>query len=490
MKPSQIFIRCDSSYEIGGGHMVRCLALAEQFREAGLESHFLCKDFAGSAHSLAIEQGFELSLMPPDLSEDLDAQFCQRAIGDCQNPFIIVDHYSLNNRWENFFAATGFVMVIDDLGRRHSGHLLLDANFHRSPTRLYESKLPKQMTKFFGPQYALLRKDFRTLVGQLPRNGVLAFFGSGDPTGESLKFVKAVSNHRSNTLFKLLLSNSNQHAQEFDKLVLPKNLTVYRNPPFIAELMAHSELYIGSGGTITWERMRLGLPGIVVAVAENQEDISRDLAEADEQIYLGRAEAIDYSKALILCEEKLKDKNWREATAERNSQLVRPLKIEDILACYDGLRARLSTMADAQFLYELRNDPATNKGMFNQGQFSFESHRNWLAEKIKATETTLCTIVLKGRPIGQVRIDPDLSVSLSLVSEVRGKGLSSIALAVGLDLDRQKRAAPTTYIAKIKPNNAASRKAFENVGFRFSGQEKVDNELCDLLLLESELSQV
>ena len=49
--------------------------------------------------------------------------------------------------------------------------------------------------------------------------------------------------------------------------------------PHLADLVAAADLAIGGGGASTWERMCLGLPSLVVVMAENQRLLAAELAE-------------------------------------------------------------------------------------------------------------------------------------------------------------------------------------------------------------------
>ena len=65
----------------------------------------------------------------------------------------------------------------------------------------------------------------------------------------------------------------------------------------MAELIANADLAIGAGGTVTWERLCLGLPALVVSVADNQKVIAEDCARSGLQVYLGPAS--DVSQAVL-----------------------------------------------------------------------------------------------------------------------------------------------------------------------------------------------
>jgi predicted glycosyltransferase len=70
-------------------------------------------------------------------------------------------------------------------------------------------------------------------------------------------------------------------------------MELHIDPPNIARLMTNADIAIGAGGTTTWERCCLGLPTIVLGLADNQVWASRILDEfgainALEQVNLTR----------------------------------------------------------------------------------------------------------------------------------------------------------------------------------------------------------
>jgi len=132
-----IYFRVDSSLEIGSGHMMRCLALAEALREKGAKASFICRDLPGNLCSLIEKRGFMLYHLPfnhkiPEdkkksvvkhagwlgVSWEIDA-IETRAIlinETAQTDWLIVDHYALDRQWENNIRPyVKKIMIIDDL---------------------------------------------------------------------------------------------------------------------------------------------------------------------------------------------------------------------------------------------------------------------------------------------------------------------------------------------------------------------------------------
>jgi UDP-2,4-diacetamido-2,4,6-trideoxy-beta-L-altropyranose hydrolase len=312
----QVVFRCDASLTIGTGHVMRCRTLAEALREAGAQCRFVCRAHPGHLIALIRQRGFAVSELrwevgwqcaedtPPHaawLGADwrVDVEETILAAGETAPDWLIVDHYALDARWES--ALRGWakrIMVIDDLADRpHDCDLLLDQNWHGAQTALrYRGRVPAACRCLLGPQYALLQPEYAALREKLPpRDGrvrrVLVFFGGSDPANITARACDALMAEEFAHLEVEIVAGRN-HPD-------PEGLAVQaaRRPrtrfsqslPTLAEAMARADLMISGGGATTWERMCLGLPALVVSLADNQTAVSQALAKAGFQTYLGEA---------------------------------------------------------------------------------------------------------------------------------------------------------------------------------------------------------
>ena len=98
--------------------------------------------------------------------------------------------------------------------------------------------------------------------------------------------------------------------------------------------MAQSDLSIGAGGATTWERMCLGLPSIVISVADNQRSVSEGLAEAGLIEYIGDASEVRDIELAAAIKQLIENRNQRFAFAAQTQLLVDglgTLRIADVL---------------------------------------------------------------------------------------------------------------------------------------------------------------
>ncbi len=148
----RVVFRADASLNIGSGHVMRCLTLANALRESGASCFFVCREHPGNLLELIREQGFEAIGLPlPKTFESLhgkhsssrltyagwlgdswqrDAEQTLAALNGELADWLVVDHYALDSAWEESLRpACRRLLVIDDLADRdHRCDLLLDQN--------------------------------------------------------------------------------------------------------------------------------------------------------------------------------------------------------------------------------------------------------------------------------------------------------------------------------------------------------------------------
>jgi UDP-2,4-diacetamido-2,4,6-trideoxy-beta-L-altropyranose hydrolase len=319
-----IVIRADSSYSIGTGHVVRCLNLATQLKKLGYNAVFICEDLPGNVINLIEEKQFKVITLPEGKGHD--SLFVLEANKDLKARWIILDSYRFGVDYENSLKANGSdLFVIDDLLTPHPATIILNQNFY--PDRFDEYRKTNSSARtFLGPEYAILGTEYQ-LQKMSPRkltdvNSVLVFFGGVDMIGETVKFLHAVSEHKLSQLFHVAVGKNNPYLPKIEKLAasLP-NVTLHIQTQRMRQLMEQSDIFIGAGGTVTWERCCLGLPAVCVSVADNQKEIAENLGKAGIHLYLGEATKLtakDYANALSLL---ISDAALRAQFYERSLQL-------------------------------------------------------------------------------------------------------------------------------------------------------------------------
>lgn len=302
----QVVIRSDSSFQIGTGHVMRCLTLVQQLQAHGSEVTFVCRDLPGNIFSVIQDKGFKLIKLAyrKDIQQELNSlPEHQQWLGEhlsieintvfkilkAKNPIdlLVVDHYALDKFWETAMRPlVKKIMVIDDLAdRKHDCEVLLDQNFYRDLEVRYNNLVPKHALKLLGPQYCLLREEFIKYRRQVPKKisvvkNILVNFGGGDKRNYCGKLLEIIRNNKSKFNefeFTFLLGKNNHNSlKAIDSSSGLSNCKVLNYSNSMAELMIQCDLFIGAAGSTTLERAYLGVPSLVTIIAENQNKTALD----------------------------------------------------------------------------------------------------------------------------------------------------------------------------------------------------------------------
>ncbi len=493
----KIVIRADASVAIGTGHVMRCLTLADALRDAGAEVSFICADLTGHLGDVIERAGHVVRLLSKDAAADWrsDAKSSAACIeGQGHVDWLIVDHYGLGAQWETALRRCAKrIMAIDDLAEKsHDCDALLDQNYHADMVRRHDGLLPDRCVRLLGPRYALLRPEFRLARQCVDRTGaapgrLLIFFGGSDPTNETEKALHALRKlGRADLHADVIVGATNPNRDRIEKLCggLP-NVSYHCQISHIASLMACADIALGAGGVTTLERCCLGLPAVVVAVADNQIDVSVSMAEAGCIRFLGKAgdvSADDMANAL----RDLTDRPHELAEMSANGmamvdgngceRVAAALLEPDLMTKMDRIVVRAAREDDARSLYEWRNTPEVRAASFDDRAIAWEDHFAWFHAALANPNRHLLIGEADDRPIGVLRYDRsgmEAEVSIYLVPGIAGQGWGTRLLVAGNEWVEHHLPGVARLRARIRPENVASKKAFARAGFIPGGTDYV-----------------
>lgn len=304
----RVAFRADASIDIGTGHVMRCLTIAEVLRTRGAQCVFISRAHPGNLLALIRQRGFEALELPLAADSGLDAPSAQAAWLGCSweddaqqtrqaltgHPldWLVVDHYALDARWEKALRVHAEkLLVIDDLANRtHDCDVLLDQNLGRKADD-YATLVPFHCKLLIGPAYALLRSEFASAREQSlarrqqPRlNHLLISLGGVDKDNLTLAVLNALQHSTlpSDTHITVVMGPHAPGLLSVQRQAVGMHWStdVLINVQDMAALMAQSDLAIGAAGTTAWERCCLGLPSIALVLAENQRGVAAALMAA------------------------------------------------------------------------------------------------------------------------------------------------------------------------------------------------------------------
>ncbi len=478
---------------MGTGHFMRCLTLARELRGRGARVRFISRQLPEHLRELLTRDGIESVMLatavgdgePDELAHSRwlgvtqreDAEDTRRALSGDGWDWAVVDHYALDHRWERVIRdRCRSVLVIDDLAdRQHDCDVLLDPNYYVDSLERYVGKVPPHCALLLGPEYALLRPEFRerrekTTAREGAVKRVLVFFGGADADNYTSVAIRALVDLGHPGLGVDVVLGA-QHAQraEIERLCEQHRFGCHVQSDRMAELMAAADLAVGAGGSATWERCCLGLPTLAVCVAFNQERQLADAAVAG--VVVAPVFDAELQGELVLQLRALfRNEPLRRLISRNALKLVDARGTGRILAAMgcSEMELRLATLADSSNLFAWRNHPSIRSVSRNAQAISWEEHQIWLTQTLSNPGRILLIGERQGVPVGVVRFDEretQWEVSIYLVPGGTATGLGQELLSIAEHWLRANRPHVAGLRATVLGTNLRSQRLFLRAGY-------------------------
>jgi UDP-2,4-diacetamido-2,4,6-trideoxy-beta-L-altropyranose hydrolase len=426
----KIAFRADASVQIGTGHFMRCLTLADELARRGAQIRFVSRYLPDYLAKLLAVKGYELALLDNTkndaafdelahaqwlgCSQAQDLEGSLKALSDRAWDWLIVDHYALDCHWESRLRpVVGNILAIDDIAdRQHDCDVLLDQNFYADMNTRYVGKVPEHCRLLLGPRYALLREEFRQLRRQAsPRKDtvqrILVFFGGMDAdnyTGRAIQSLIGIG--IADMHVDVVIGAQHPCREAIEDACLRHHFTCHVQTNRMAQLMAAADLSIGAGGGATWERCSLGLPTIAICTAENQRKQVADAA-AEGMVY---APDLKYRFDQVIgrhISSLVENSALRQLISRNALQAVDGkgvLRVVSSMGC-SGIVIRTARTDDSENLFVWRNHPSIRAVSRNSGLINWEDHRRWFTALLSDPNRVLLIGQQDGVPVGVVRFD-------------------------------------------------------------------------------------
>lgn len=476
--------RADASVSLGAGHVMRCLSLADALSRTGWQVAFACRAGTRTTVPLLERSAHEVLNLDGDAAAEARVM-AERWPAGCD--LLVVDHYRRDAEFEAACRPWARrILAIDDLaGRDHACDMLLDQTPGRIPDE-YRQFVPRECRLLVGHDYALVRPEFFALRGRaLLRTGarrirrVLVALGATDPDNVAARVLDGIAASGCAVEVDVVLGAAAPHLAEIRRLALQGRVPVrvHVDVADMAALMAQADVAIGAAGTSSWERCCLGLPALLIIMADNQRDNAQALVDAGAARLLGRSSDLRAGTVAAsfrgLVDEPAACSRMSEAAARlcdgRGAMRV-ALAVLPPAPAHDGrpVALRLVEPGDAKLLLTWQRDPRTRRFARNPEIPTPGEHAAWLAGKL-ADPGCIPAIVLHGdSPAGALRLDrltdPEggtaFEISLYIDPDSYRMGIGKAALELA------RRMLPNaTLKAEVLPGNTASQELFKRAGY-------------------------
>ena len=325
-----LLIRTDASVAMGTGDVMRCLALAKAWQDAGGHGLFAMSETTPAVVGMLRMMGVDVVSISARAGTDEDSGQTVALAREQRAELVVVDGYEFGADFQRSLKMGGLsVLFLDDNGHAgsYSADLVLNQNLHAGES-MYEGREPYTRL-LLGTTYSLLRREFgawKTWRREIPETGrkLLVTFGGSDPgnfTEIVMQSVRQVKIPGLETV--VVVGASNPHSASLEKIASGPDRAVRleTNVSDMAKLMAWADLAVSAAGTTCLEMCLLGLPAIVVAVAENQRAAAQELEKRNCVIQLD-AQSFCPEKVAESIERLLRDRETRLSLSQHGRELV------------------------------------------------------------------------------------------------------------------------------------------------------------------------
>ena len=508
-----IIFRCDSSFKIGTGHIFRTINIAKELKKYHSNIYFFCKNHLGNINDI-LKKDFELIELPLNNSESNEKpidnnNLYQSWLENSQEQdaadfikgvkklkikdisWIIIDHYSLNEKWikivkeelKSIHNKLPKFIFIDDILRKNLGSEII-INYSSTNEVLrdkYELKKHNNKTFLLGPNFSILEKNYSLLqksarIRKHLRN-ILIFFGGIDQDNFTEIAIEVLKDKVfSDISIDTVIGKHCPHKETIKEIIKNRpKCNLHIDIPSLDRLVFNADLAIGGCGTHSWERVTLGLPSIVIPVAENQSPISDFMLKNSAAIIIDPNSDIrkNFKKELLSL---LGDSSLLSSMSESAFRITDGLGVYRLIFFIKefqvNLVPRLSLKSDIYTYFRWVNDPIVRQNSFKKNKITFSEHKEWFHKKLLCKNTLLFIMDTdEGLPIGQIRFErrnnkeDSAKVSISIDEFARGKGFAIKVLRLGLEEVQPKWPKVRKFFAEVEFFNNKSSKAFISEGF-------------------------
>lgn len=310
--PLAIF-RADASARIGTGHVIRSRTLAQALAERGWSTVLAAREIPDALAGSWPGGDAALVRLPGEGPLELDPARIAERLGPGAS-LVVGDRYGLDARWVDATRRAtpdAIVLTIDDLADRPiPADLLLNQNLGTTD-ETYARLLPPGTTVLAGPMYALVRPEFAALRARgRVRDGrverLLVFMSGSDRTNVTARAVDALKGL--GRPFDVVVGTSYDDLDGLrSSVAAAHDATLHVNTDEIAQLMARADLAVGAPSSASWERCAVGLPTVLVALADNQVPVGAGLDRAGAGVRLGWHDSVTAADIRTAVEELIAD---------------------------------------------------------------------------------------------------------------------------------------------------------------------------------------
>lgn len=465
----KVLIITEGSSKIGFGHITRCTALYQSFKEKGSIVHFI------------VNGDSKIDLLLKDMEYKIFnwLKYSDKLFGLLDDyDIVIIDSYLADEDfYKKLSKSVPLAAYIDDNKRiNYPKGIVINGSIRAEKLNYPQTNAVDYL---LGSPYIPLRHEFWK-VGEKEVNAliqsIMVTFGGDDLRDLTPEVLKLLTKHYPDLKKKIVIGKGFKNISKIETLKDTKTeLIYYPDAEGMVKTMLESDIAISAGGQTLYELARVGIPTIAIGVAYNQTHNVEYWKKVGFIEFAGFWNEDNLYNSILENLELYKDKKIRTDKCKKGRKYVDgngALKIaKKCLSKYhnENMTLRVAKPTDINDVYELSNENEVRKNSFNTEKIKFKDHEKWFKNKLDDLDNIFLIIKSGSDFLGQVRFDLEennATVSISITKNFRELGLGRNILKRSIEY--LKVNAPHIQIIKayIKENNPKSVMLFEKMGFK------------------------
>ncbi len=469
---------------MGAGHVMRCIALAQAWQATRGPVVFASAELPQVLHRRVETEGFALAHIKAEPGSLQDAEATRAIVADKEASWLVIDGYHLDKAFRRR-VRTCRVLWVHDSGPVPGQDVDLVVQPGPAASGRKAIRLDPTIRLLKGTRFVLVRQEVASMrnasrARSLSVSRVLLSFGGGDDNGMTSLCLEALARAAPHVQARVMSYGAVSYGAVSYGAVSygavsygaskgeRREVEVIHDPPNVAEHMCWADLAISGAGGTCWEQALLGLPALLVAMADNQLPNARTADRLGVAKFVGPCSELTEQAVVDALAPLLQDHEARSEMRRKGQALVDGKGAEHLARAMDaeGIRVRSVRPEDCELLFAWTNDPAVRAQSFSSEAVAWETHHAWFHRLLDDVNSWIFIGETdEGEPIGTVRFSRDgdeATISVSVAKEARGHGYAAPLILRGV---REMERKVGLIHAFIKTDNQPSLRAFEAAAF-------------------------
>ena len=323
-----ILFRADGNKEIGTGHVMRCLSIADALKNLGETSEFVSAD--ANMKALITGRGYVCNILHTDFSDmdkEIDALLRQETFKTAK--MIIVDSYYASDNYLYNLSAHKKTAYINDYLTVRPVDVNINYNVFADSEKVSNREEGIKSVEIMGPKYAPLRQEFQDLnaidIKEDARN-ILFLAGGSDPLHVALNFANELMNQSDDNHYNIVVGSLSEDLDAIKDIAdrSEGRIEVKHNVSDMKSLMTSSDLAVSAAGSTLYELCACGVPTINYILADNQRLVSESFRDKEVMLSAGdvRNNPFFYNNLYSMITDLSKDEKKRRELSKKAHNLI------------------------------------------------------------------------------------------------------------------------------------------------------------------------